>query len=654
MNSLPLVSKVNMNRARSEFFSQGAVLSIPISDTILRSWRRSKEHGLDADRPNRDIPVLTERELRHLEEKNRILLNRSRPVMENLYEQIASTSSLVILADTTGIILNSLGDSDFVDRARTVSLQPGGVWSEQFRGTNAIGTALAEQNSVLVRSTEHFTPDNHFLACSASPIFDPHGALLGVLDVSGDCRANQQHTLALVRISAQQIENQMFAEGFESEITLQFHNRPEFLGSLYEAIIVFGRGGRFRAANRSALLHLGIDRYQARELEFTDFFDMTFDQLISQTCLASKPVLTLLTRAGKLVFARVKGIHPGSTLRGKVVSLKERGLNPLPERAIPTLETLEYGDPKMQKAIAKARRILGHDISILIEGESGTGKELFARALHNSGPRKDGPFIALNCAAIPEGLIESELFGYQEGAFTGARKKGTVGKIREADGGTLFLDEIGDMPLALQARLLRVLQERIVTPLGGAESFVVDIAIVCATNRKLRTEITAGRFREDLYYRLNGLLLSLPRLSEREDLLTLARNILEQLAGPGRMVHLGPEVEALFHNHPWPGNIRQMHNVLRTALALLGNEWEITPDHLPDDFLEQSEEAVPARHIVPAVTTSPSSTIGLGRLDDLESVAIRKALEECGGNVSAAARQLGVSRNTVYRKTRVG
>jgi transcriptional regulator of acetoin/glycerol metabolism len=180
----------------------------------------------------------------------------------------------------------------------------------------------------------------------------------------------------------------------------------------------------------------------------------------------------------------------------------------------------------------------------------------------------------------------------------------------------------------------------------------VDIAIICATNRKLRTEIASGRFREDLYYRLNGLLLSLPRLSEREDLLTLAGNMVDQLAGPGRIVHLSPEVSALFQNHPWPGNIRQMHNVLRTALALLGNEEEVTPDHLSDDFLEQYEEAIKARNVAPAASTSPSSSISQGRLDDLESIAIRTALAECGGNVAAAARQLGVSRNTVYRKTR--
>ncbi len=637
-----------MNRARSEYFSQGVISSVPVSETILRSWQRSKEHGLDADRPNRDIPVLTAGELRHLGEKNRILLNRSRPVMENLYEQIASSSSLVLLADTTGVILHSLGDSDFVDRARTVSLQPGGVWSEQLRGTNAIGTALVEQSAVLVRSAEHFTPDNHFLACSASPIFDPHGALLGVLDVSGDYRANQQHTMALVRISAQQIENQMFTDEFEAEITLRFHHRPEFLGTLYEAIIVFGRNGRFLAANRSALLHLGIDRYQAEKMEFAGFFRMTFDLLISQACLASKPVLTLHTRVGTPVFARVKGVNQGASRHTSIVSKTELEPDHCQERPVTSLESLEFGDSKVQKAIAKARRIMGHDISVLIQGESGTGKELFAKALHNSGPRRKGPFIALNCAAIPEGLIESELFGYQEGAFTGARKKGAKGKIREADGGTLFLDEIGDMPLPLQARLLRVLQERVVTPLGGTTNFPVEIAIVCATNRKLRAEITAGRFREDLYYRLNGLLLTLPPLCQREDLLTLAKNMVAQLAGAGRVPRLSPQVVELFKNHPWPGNLRQMHNVLRTALALLGSEEEITQEQLPEDFLEQHDEAVGER----MDSGRGRQSAAPGRLEELESVAIRTALEECEGNVSAAARRLGVSRNTVYRKSR--
>ncbi|NVN93502.1 MAG: sigma 54-interacting transcriptional regulator, partial [Desulfuromonadales bacterium] len=296
------------------------------------------------------------------------------------------------------------------------------------------------------------------------------------------------------------------------------------------------------------------------------------------------------------------------------------------------------------------RKILGHDIPVLLEGESGTGKELFAQAMHNSSSRRNGPFVALNCAALPEGLIESELFGYQEGAFTGAKRKGYTGKIRQADGGTLFLDEIGDMPLQFQARLLRVLQERTVSPLGGAESYQVDFGLICATNRRMRDEVESGRFREDLYYRLNGMLITMPRLRQRSDRLELARSIIYDLAPSGRTVSLGPEVAEIFERHPWPGNIRQMHSVLRTAVALLGYDSEITVEHLPEDFIEQSLSG----DVVPVITesdmSSPVRVTGGTTLESLEMVAIREAVRECGGNMAAAARRLGISRNTLYRK----
>jgi transcriptional regulator with PAS, ATPase and Fis domain len=258
--------------------------------------------------------------------------------------------------------------------------------------------------------------------------------------------------------------------------------------------------------------------------------------------------------------------------------------------------------------------------------------------------------VALNCAALPEGLIEAELFGYQEGAFTGAKRKGNTGKIRQADGGTLFLDEIADMPQQLQARLLRVLQERTVYPLGGTDSYQVDFALVCATNRKIREEVAEGRFREDLYYRLNGLLVTLPRLKEREDRLALARSIVASLAGYGKNIRLSPEVVEIFDNHPWPGNIRQMHNVLRTAVALLGPDDEITVEQLSEDFLEQCQRVVLPAEETPTVETGASLLDEPTSLDRLEMLAIRKAMEECGGNISAAARRLGISRNTLYRK----
>jgi transcriptional regulator with PAS, ATPase and Fis domain len=313
------------------------------------------------------------------------------------------------------------------------------------------------------------------------------------------------------------------------------------------------------------------------------------------------------------------------------------------------MNELELGDRKMQTLISKALRVVGHDIPIMIEGESGTGKEMLARALHLSGPRRNGPFVPVNCASIPEGLIESELFGYQEGAFTGARRKGHIGKICEADKGTLFLDEIGEMPLQLQARLLRVLQDHMVSPLGGTGSRRVDISVICATNRRVRDAVAEGKFREDLYYRLNGLLLTLPSLREREDRVPLAGKILENLAGTERKVSISSEVLRMFEHHPWPGNIRQMHNVLRTALALLGDSPEITVDELPEDFMEQAgniglEEMICKKHT--------EIDMGTTLLADSETRLITSILDRTGGNIAAAARMMGISRNTLYRKLR--
>jgi transcriptional regulator with PAS, ATPase and Fis domain len=303
------------------------------------------------------------------------------------------------------------------------------------------------------------------------------------------------------------------------------------------------------------------------------------------------------------------------------------------------LRYLNTGDPRLEQVIAKVNKVLGHAIPILVMGETGTGKELLAQAIHNDSPRAMGPFVAVNCASIPETLIESELFGYADGAFTGARKKGSIGKIVAANGGTLFLDEIGDMSFGLQARLLRVLQERMVTPLGSDKSIPVNVELICATNHNLRDRIAKGLFREDLYYRLNGLVVKLPPLRERTDLGTVVRRILAAESN-GRNYSVSDEVLYMFRRHKWPGNFRQLTNLLRTAIIMAGDEHEISLRHMPDDFLDDID-------ICPA--TEPAIASG-ARLEEMEHSAILKSLEAHGGNVSATARALGVSRNTIYRK----
>jgi transcriptional regulator with PAS, ATPase and Fis domain len=307
------------------------------------------------------------------------------------------------------------------------------------------------------------------------------------------------------------------------------------------------------------------------------------------------------------------------------------------------LAALDTGDPGMAAAVQRARRVVDKPIALLLQGESGVGKEVFARATHASGPRRDGPFVAVNCAALPETLIEAELFGYQGGAFTGARREGAPGRIREAHGGTLFLDEIGDMPLAMQARLLRVLQERAVVPLGGGKPVPVDFALMCATHRTLRSELDAGRFRADLYYRLNGLTLHLPPLRERGDLMGLVAQMLTDIA-PDRPLVLDAPLSQALAAYRWPGNLRQLHNALRTAAALLGDgELQIGWAQLPDDLATDLQAARARRP--PEQLADEEADL---RLQQAHSVA--RMVEVCHGNLSEAARRLGISRNTLYRK----
>jgi transcriptional regulator with PAS, ATPase and Fis domain len=446
-------------------------------------------------------------------------------------------------------------------------------------------------------------------------------------------------------LSAQIIENQMFAPEFPNEIVICFHIKPEFIGTLYEGIVVFSPQGNFIAANRCALLQFGLDRFRMTGQSFASLFKLSLPKLLEQTRFQNHPVLRLQLQSGDDVFCRVwpgAAISPVTFLPIINPAAKSKPTQPATAGESPQLGDLELGDSKMQSLIAKALKVVEHDIPIMIEGESGTGKELLARALHMAGSRKNGPFVPVNCASIPEGLIESELFGYQEGAFTGAKRKGHIGKIREADNGTLFLDEIGEMPLQLQARLLRVLQDRMVSPLGGTGSFRVDLSVVCATNRRVRDAVTAGTFREDLYYRLNGLLLTLPSLRERQDRVLLAKKILEDLAGTERAVSISSEVITLFEHHPWPGNIRQMNNVLKTALALLGDGHEITVDELSEDFMEQAG----------GLSGDENNKSGNALLSDVEAKLISSTLDRTGGNIAAAARMMGIGRNTLYRKLR--
>ena len=626
--------------------------------TIAKSWDRCRSYGLDLTEKPDSAPIRSDALSEELE-RNHYLVSHALPVLETLYQQLAGSHSMVVLTDEQGLILHSLGDNDFIERAQRVALQPGVSWSEDSRGTNAIGTALVERSPICVNGAEHFLKANQFLTCSAVPISDPRGRMVGVLDVTGDHRGYSSHTIALVKMSAQMIENHLFSDAFPEGIAIHMHGRPEFLGTLCEGIVSFSPDGAFISANRSACSMLGRSLADLRTHTFTTLFGNRIQNVLDQAMAQGEIPLRLSLTSGTQVLGRVR---VGSRVRRpmRVFTFDRKGD---PSRRTATedqsppgsgaLAGLMTGDAQIEAVCTKVRRVLGRDITILVQGETGTGKELIANAIHEDSPRAHAPFVAVNCASIPDTLIESELFGYEEGAFTGAKRKGNVGKILQADGGTLFLDEIGDMPLNLQARLLRVLQERKVTPLGSIKSYPVDIAIVCATNRKLRDMVSNGEFREDLYYRLNGLTVNLPPLRSRSDIRPVVERILRKEAPVGTRPRVDDEVMHMFLRHPWPGNLRQLTCLLRTALVMADEDGEIRREHLPDDFLDELTEPPVPVHLrpTPGVAADGESRATFSdRLDDLELQAIREALEKHRGNVSAASRQLGISRNTIYRK----
>jgi len=745
-------------QGQGPFRSGGGLLAEPVlgerhADCIQQSHDRCMTLGLQrGDRV--DFPTLGRTELALARERNQRLYCHAAPVMETLFEQILDAQSMVVLTDANGTILHTIGPDAFLQRAAKVALNPGVNWSESTKGTNAIGTALIEESPMLVHGSEHFINANHFLTCSAAPILDPRGNILGVLDVTGDQHSYHPYTLGLVRMSVRMIENHWFSDDHRNGGHIYLHSRPEFLGTLTEGILAVNADGKVIGANRGAQEQLGLSSAALRMHTVTSLLGVTMGSLAERFRSSQAGPMLVETGAGRQLHLRARFNWPvwhslsdmaadaveatpaqpaGSPLRtaevagvigappavpGPQPAPRLPGSPPLPlqsyasqtgpaeaPRPAPAasrqtgLRALATGDAAMGALLDKLARVIDRDIPILIQGETGTGKELLARALHQESQRAHQPFIAVNCASIPETLIESELFGYEEGAFTGARRKGAVGKMVQAHGGTLFLDEIGDMPLSLQAHLLRVLQEREVTPLGSARAIPIDITLVCATHRNLREMIERKTFREDLYFRLNGLVVRIPSLRERSDLPALVERILQR-ESPHEPHELSEDVMALFRACRWQGNVRELAGVLRTACVMAGPDRVITRDHLSDDFMEEAlrtggasagqgwagqgligasadQGSVRARHGEPAgiraghpaseAAAMPSEAVAAGveaapaqapavapappaSLVDIELQSIRNAVEAARGNISEAAKQLGISRNTIYRK----
>jgi transcriptional regulator of acetoin/glycerol metabolism len=622
--------------ARRRLLDEGSVPGELVGDALAASWQRSMAAGLDPSSAIAEFPRASTVQLAEARERQRELIDHAMPTLAYLHSQTRDTGSVIVLSNAQGLLLQSCGDPEFIDRAARVNLAPGASWTEEHRGTNAVGTSLAMREPTVITGGEHFLACNGFLTCAAAPISDSLGGLLGVLDISGDHRSCHPHTFGLVRAAAQMIENRLFLSRHGGDIRLRFHPLSEGIGTLAEGVVAVSHDGWVVGANPAALALLSLAPSDLCRVSIERLLATRLQALIDWSQRRADEPLYLPQRDHRGLFVRVE------MPRAPVSIAKSSGLAPAPARRAvqDALAAFDTGDDRMAAAINRVRRVLAKDIPVLIQGESGVGKELFSSAMHRSGPRRDGPFVAVNCAALPENLIEAELFGYVGGAYTGARREGSVGKIREANGGTLFLDEIGDMPLSLQGRLLRVLQERVVQPLGGGKAVPVDFSLVCATHRQLREAVDARLFRADLYYRINGLTVVLPALRERRDFNRLVASLLDGFE-PGRNVVLAPSVAKAFSTHHWPGNLRQLSNVLRTACAMLDErESRIEWEHLPDDLVEDIQQRTSGVALQPQAEN----------LQTQAEQTILKTIEAARGNMAEAARRLGISRNTLYRK----
>ncbi|MDR3397409.1 MAG: sigma-54-dependent Fis family transcriptional regulator [Pandoraea sp.] len=594
---------------------------------ITNSWRRCLDtHALDPGA--RMAPrVLESTQLRERRSAMERLRSVSTPVLERLQRQLMNPHQAVLLTAPDGVIVDSRLHDGRRDDFHRAGLWPGADWSESCEGTNGIGTCAVERAPVIICQQDHFRALHTPLTCTASPVFAPQGDLLAVIDVSSTSadltRQSQFHTLALVNLSAKVVESEYFFLHYRDEWLLQLQEQADHLGGFAQALIAFDDTGRVLAANQSALNRLGSTRDEIVGTRVDQWFAQTLDALLAQAHPTPSACWPIRTHTGEALLAMV---------RAPLRAARRVSRLPVPAQDTPVKP---FSDPTLARAFSRACRVFAHDVPVLIRGETGSGKEVFARAVHTASARASGPFVALNCAAIPESLIESELFGYVGGSFTGARKEGMNGKLWQANGGTLFLDEIGDMPFAMQTRLLRVLEDRMVSPLGGGEPVPLDIRILSATHRDLSERITERLFREDLFYRLSGLEVSVPPLRDREDKIDLMQRLLAQACEQGRTTVTDAAQDRLCA-YAWPGNVRQMRSVIRTLVAL-SESGVITPDDLPDE-LREAQTRVGAQPPVEAP------------LEAAERQALRATLDACQGQVSAAARKLGVSRNTLYRK----
>ncbi|MDX9872179.1 MAG: sigma-54-dependent Fis family transcriptional regulator [Clostridia bacterium] len=611
---------------------------------IYESWQRCRQMKVDPDQTNANI-VLTNRELRKLREKNRLLLQVSMPTLENLAGFVAGSGFAVALSDENGYLMEVSGDDNVRDAAQRGNWIAGASWSEASAGANVVGTAIYLDRPLSVIGYEHFCHCSHKWAGAGAPIHDSDGKIIGVVALAGTIDKAHAHSLGMVVAAANAIEVQlaMKKEWNASEMANQY--KQIIMNSIYEGLLVTDGNGIITLVNKRAqeILYSPEEKLQGVHIRnlfsenFIRYLEKNLDkkqgQMIDvqeEIIIGDKKIKCTVTCRQIITNNHFSGF---AIVINEISRAKKLVSKLLTQNARFTFDDIIGKNPKFCMTLKVAKTVAPRESNILLLGESGTGKDVFAQAIHNASLRRLGPFVAINCGAIPKELIGSELFGYAEGAFTGASKGGKMGKFELADGGTLFLDEIGEMPLEQQKALLRVLEEKWVSRIGGYDVIPVDVRIIAATNKDLQQEVKKGAFRQDLFYRLNVFAIKMVPLRERqEDIKLLASSFIEKFDRRQPPMEVPDSVWQLLYSYDWPGNVRELQNHLERALVLSDGK------RLTCELFD-----------LPQMNSRRSHPI-TSNLQHYEAAMLKDMLQQNGWNISKTSLELGISRTTLYRK----
>ena len=626
-----------------------------ITEEVASAWRRCREIGLDPYAPPR-LNILSGKEFSVLKKERERFISISRPFLENLYQFVKGSRFVVALFDRNGILLEVLQDEEAAEENRRLYWYPGVQWTEDTAGNNAASTTIIMKKPIRIFATQHYLKFFHHITASSAPIFSPNGEIMGGIALTAFYYGSNPHTLGMAMASAKAIENALKADKaiveYKSalkEKELSYSLQKAVISSIPEALIVVDSRGFISLINEKAKekFNPALENAEGRHIrDILGDSNPRLQNLIKHHDTIADVEVRLMTSQGIGDFSMTMRpvLSANGEVLGKVLIFSEiKKIRNLVTKMIGAKAKFNFEDihgknSRFLQTVEQARLVSQNTANVLLLGESGTGKDIFAQAIHNASTRKNGPYVAINCAAIPRDLISSELFGYSEGAFTGSRRGGNQGKFELADGGTIFLDEIAEIPLELQAVLLRVIEDKSVVRIGGTRVRPVDVRIIAATNKNLMEEVRKGNFRKDLYYRLNVFTIHLLPLTERmDDIPILVNHFINKYARA-----LGKEIKVVegevwdaFMSYNWPGNVRELQNTIERMMHYAAGEI-LTIDLLPSEILDARRK------------TAPETIISIPR-EEWEKEEIKRMLS-LHYKKKKIAERLNISRTTLFRR----